>query len=193
MMRHKVRPPLIVFAITLGLSILFACLPTDQQTNALTWLVIALVSLSTIYVSLAWQRRLSRWRGWLGVVIGLFISLEWLRLQWFATEPIVQHINIAIAMWAWALLIAVFISSILMLIYRGASVIFMGLAWLIVPIILLAMGALYGTSIRMDNAPLNGKLVLGVPLWWAICIGSVSLPIFLLQLLLVIRKEINAR
>lgn len=191
-MHTIIKLPLIVFLINVGVSLLFAFLPAEQQTDALAWLIIAVIGLSAIYVSLAWRRYLSRWRGWIGVVIGLFISLNWLSVRWFAVSPIVQQINIVVALWAWALLIAVFISSGLMLIYRGASVVFMGLAWLGLPIILLTMGATYGTAALMDNAPLNGKLILGVPTLWVICVGGLSLPVFLLQLLLLVRKEITA-
>ena len=187
-----IKVPRLVFLTIIGGAILFALLPANQQTDVLSWLVIAFVSISTIYLAIAWRQHLGRWHGWFAVVIGLFISLNWLRVQWFAASPIVQQINIVVALWAWALFIAVFISSGLMLIYRGASVVFMGLAWLGLPIILLAMGATYGTTAVMDNAPLNGKLLLGVPILWVICVGGISLPIFLLQLLLLVRKEFMA-
>lgn len=174
----------------IGITVGFALLPADQQTDDLTWLIIASISFSTIYLSLAWRRHLSRWRGWLSVVGGLFIGLEWLRVQWFATTPVVEKITIVVALWSWALCIAVFISSVLMLIYRGASVVFMGLAWLGLPITLLTMGLIYKTSALMDSAPLNDKLLAGVSIWWIICIGGLSLPVFLIQMFLLARKEI---
>ena len=183
----------LLFGSLVGLSIVFGLLPDDQRTGLMNWLVPLLAAGLAIFLSMVYRQRLGTWLGWLSVTAALMLALIWLRFQWTASNAMVQHVNISVAVLAWALLIAMFFSSALMLKRGEASIIFAGLAYLIVPVVFIAIGAQYHTQLQMTNATLGEQIVWGVPMMWAICIGCISLPAFLLHSLIVLFKEVKER
>lgn len=163
---------------------------------AIIWTGILLVSGSAVYLSLTYRQLLSTWRGFGTLVSLAFLTLVWLRWQWpLWSSPVslLQNVNIAVSLLAWALLIGVFISSILLLIQEEASVVFMGLAWVLIPLVLLTVGVRYGQFEHFMAAPLGEQAFWAVPLLWALgvlCLGPLA---FLGHFMILVVKELKAR
>ncbi|HID62876.1 MAG TPA: hypothetical protein EYP49_09095 [Anaerolineae bacterium] len=89
--------------------------------------------------------------------------------------------------------IAVSISSVLLLIRKDASVAFMGMAWVLVPLVLLAIGLQYGSMEHFAQAALGDWVFWGVSLMWALimlCLGPLA---FLAHYVILLVKELNSR
>jgi hypothetical protein len=191
-MRWITRTVLVLLA---GLLLVFWLLPVSQRTAGVTWSGILLITGCTLYLSFAYHRLLSTWRGFSALTAGSFLTLAWLRWQWSLwTSPVpgVQNANIVVSLLAWILLIAVFISSVLLLIRRDASVAFMGLAWALIPLVLLGVGLQYGRLDRFTAAPLGDQLFWGMPLLWGLgmlCLGPL---VFLGHYAILLARELNA-
>lgn len=183
----------LILGVSIALPIVLGLLPDDQRVNGADWICTLLAMGCVIYLSLAGGHWLGTWRGWLWTSGFLLISLVWLRSQWSSTDAVIQHINVSVALFAWVWFIAVFFSSVWLLVRGDASVIFLGLAYLIVPIVLIVLGAGYPTSDQTSEASLRDQVFWGVPLMWAMCIGGLSFPAFLLHGLIALSKELNAR
>jgi hypothetical protein len=183
----------LVLGLAIGWPIVLGLLHDDQRTNDVEWISALLGLGCAIYLALAGRRWLGTWRGWLGVSDALLIAVVWLRSQWLSTNALTQHLNVSIAWLAWASFIAVFMSSALLLMRGDASVIFIGLACLIAPMALIALGEGYLTSDQTSMASLRDQVFWGVPLIWAICIGGLSFPAFLLHGLIALSQELDAR
>jgi hypothetical protein len=188
--------------ITRAVSILFMMLlfflwlsPATQRSAAALWTGCALTTGCALYLSLAYRRLLSTWRGFGALAVGLFLSLAWLRWQWplwGSPLSLLQNVNLVVGLLAWALLIAVFVSSVLLLIQKDASVAFMGLAWVLVPLVLLAVSMQYG---RMEHflaqAPLGDQSFWAVPLMWALTMLCLGPPAFLAHYVVLLVKELK--
>jgi hypothetical protein len=189
-MRWITRAVLIFLAILL---LLFWLLPATQRSAAL-WTGCALTTGCALYLSLAYRRLLSTWRGFGALAVGLFLSLAWLRWQWPLWWSPLQNVNLVVSLLAWALLIAVFISSVLLLIRKDASVAFMGLAWVLIPLVLLAVGVQYGRMEHfMTQAPPGDLVFWTVPLMWALAMLCLGPPAFLAHYVVLLFKELNSR
>jgi hypothetical protein len=106
---------------------------------------------------------------------------------------LLQSLNAVVSLLAWALLIAVFISSVLLLIRKDVSVAFMGLAWVLIPLVLLAVGTRYGRLDQFSAAPPGEQVFWGVPLLWALgmlCLGPLA---FMGHFMILLAKELKAR
>jgi hypothetical protein len=106
---------------------------------------------------------------------------------------VLQSVDVIAGLLAWALFIAVFIISVMMLVRRDASVAFMGIAWVLVPSILLAVGVRYGNMERLSSAPLAEQALWGVPIMWALVMLCLGLPAFFIHGCILLIKELNAR
>jgi hypothetical protein len=188
--------------ITRAVSILFVMLlfflwlsPATQGSATALWIGCALITGCALYLSLAYRRLLSTWRGFGALTVGLFLSLAWLRWQWpLWSSPLshLQNVNLVVSLLAWALLIAVFISSVLLLIWEDASVAFMGLAWGLVFLVLLAVSLQYGCMGHfMTQSPPADRIFWAVPLMWALsmlCLGPLA---FLAHYVVLLVKELS--
>lgn len=192
-MRWITRAVLVVFVTLL---LVFWLLPAAHRTAAVTWMGVLLAAGSAVYLSLAYRHFLSTWRGFGALAAGSFLTLVWLRWQWSlwsSPVPLLQSLNAVISLLAWGLLIAVFISSVLLLIRKDASVAFMGLAWVLIPLVLLAVGTRYGRLDQFSAAPLSEQVFWGMPLLWALgmlCLGPLA---FLGHFMILLVKELKAR
>ena len=195
MVRWITRAILVVFVTLL---IIFWLLPAAQRTTAVTWGGASLITVCAFYLSFAYHRPLATWRGFGALAAVCFATLAWLRwrpltpLPW-SSFPLLQNANTVVGLLAWASLIAVFISSVLLLIRKDASVALMGLAWVLVPLILLAVGAHYGRMEHLRQAPLGEQTFWGVPLVWAITMLCLGPPAFLIHYAILLIKELDAR
>jgi hypothetical protein len=188
-MRWITRAALVFLA---ALLFLFWLLPAIQRSAAAMWIGCALTTGCALYLSLAYRRLLSTWRGFGALVVGLFLSLAWLRWQWPLWWSPLQNVNLVVSLLGWALLIAVSISSVLLLIRKDASVAFMGLAWVLIPLVLLAVGLQYGRMEHFTQAPLGDRAFWGVPLMWALamlCLGPLA---FLAHYVVLLVEELNS-
>lgn len=191
-MRWITRAVLIFLA---ALLFFFWLLPATQRSTAAMWIGCALTTGCALYLSLAYRRLLSTWRGFGALTVGLFLSLAWLRWQWslwWSPLSPLQNVNVVVGLLAWALLIAVSISSVLLLIQKDASVAFMGMAWVLVPLVLLAVGLQYQRLEHFTQAPLGDQAFWGVPLIWALamlCLGPLA---FLAHYVILLVKELNS-
>lgn len=185
----------VVQILFITLLVVFWLLPTAQRTATLTWIGLLLITGGGVYLSLVYRHLLSTWRGFGALIACSFLSLVWLRWQWplwQSSTPFLRNANVVVGLLAWALLIAVFISSALLLIRKDASVTFMGLAWILIPLILLAVGTRYDYLGQFSAAPLGEQVFWGVPLLWALgmlCLGPLA---FVGHFLILIIKELKA-
>jgi hypothetical protein len=188
-MRWITRAVSIFLAILL---LLFWLLPATRRSVAALGVGCALITGCALYLSLAYHRPLSTWRGFGALAVGLFLSLAWLRWQWSLWWSLLQNVNLVVSLLAWALLIATSISSVLLLIQKDASVAFMGLAWVLIPLVLLAVGLRYGRMEHfMTQAPLGDLVFWGMPLLWALamlCLGPLA---FLAHYVALLVKELK--
>jgi len=123
-------------------------------------------------------------------------ALAWLRWQWslwWSPVPLLHNVNVVVSLLAWTLLIAMFVSSLLLLIRKDASVAFMGIAWILIPLILLAVGVQYQTLARFSNAGLPEQMLWGVPLLWAMGMLCFAPLAFLAHYALLLFKELNVK
>lgn len=185
-----------VLTLSISLLVIFWLLPDTRRTTLVTWTGILLASGSAVYLSFAYRHFLSTWRGFGALTVCSFLTLVWLRWQWSlwsSPVPLLQNVNIIVSLLAWTLLIGVFISSVLLLIQEDASVAFMGLAWVLIPLVLLAVGTRYGRLDQFSTAPLGEQAFWGVPLVWALgmlCLGPLA---FLSHFAILLVKELEAR
>lgn len=192
-MRWITRSVLVVFVTLL---MVFWLLPAVKRTIVVTWMGVLVATGSAAYLSLAYRQFLSTWRGFGFVTALSFLALVWLRWRWSLwSSPVSlsQNANAVVSLLAWELFIAVFISSVLLLIQKDASVAFMGLAWALIPLVLLAVGTRYGRLDRFSAAPLGEQAFWGVPLLWALgmlCLGPLA---FLGHFVILLAKELKAR
>jgi hypothetical protein len=185
------RITLIVFTVLLAL---FWLSPKIHNSTVLTWAGILLVTGCALYLSFAYCRFLSMWRGLGAPAALLLLTLTWLHWQWplwGSPIPLLQRVNIVVSLLAWALFIAVFISSTLLLIRKDASVIFMGLAWVLIPLVLLAVGMRYERFDQFTAASLGERIFWGPLLLWALgmlCLGPLA---FAGHFLILLIKELS--
>ena len=178
------------------LLILFGLLPAVQPSFDVTLIGILIITVCAMYLSMADQRFFSTWRGFGAAALGCLGMLLWLNWQWDLWRSpfwLPQSLNAVASLLAWMLLVAVFMSSVLLLIKRDASVVFIGAAWALVPVILLIVGAHYGQFERFSSAPLAEQTLLGVPLLWAMAMLCLAPIAFLAHGVRLLVKEINAR
>lgn len=169
-----------VLAFFVMLLIAFWFLPAAQRGAVVTWTGVLITTGCALYLSLAYRRLLGTWRGFASLAISSMAALAWLRWQWplwWSHIALLQNANLVASLLAWVLLIALFASSVTLLVYEDASVAFMGLAWVLIPLVLLAVGVQYGSMERFTDAPLGEQLFWGIPLLWAlamVCLGPLA-------------------
>ena len=191
-MRWITRAVLILFVMLLFFLWLS---PATQRSAAALWIGCALTTGCALYLSLAYRRLLNTWKGFGALAVGLFLSLAWLRWQWplwGSPLSLLQNVNLVVGLLAWALLIAVFVSSVLLLIQKDASVAFMGLAWVLVPLVLLAIGMQYGRMEHFTQAPLGDQSFWAVPMMWALAMLCLGPPAFLVHYAVLLVKELSS-
>ena len=186
-MRWITRAVSIILAVSL---LIFWLLPASRRSAAMLWVECLLITSCALYLSFAYHRFLGDWRGFGVVSVGLFLSLAWLR--WPSAIFPGRNVNLVIGLLAWALFVAVSISSILLLIRKDASLIFMGAAWLLIPLILLLVGRQYGQMERLVQAPLAEQTLWGVPLTWALAMLCLGPPGFFAHCVILLVKELSS-
>jgi hypothetical protein len=188
--RGLTKVVLFIFCSTI---IAYGLFPTDQLSDSSSWIVIVLQAVTTVYLSISYRQKLQTWRAWIMVVGILAVALIWLRTYGTSSSALIQHLNVSLAVLAWSGFIALFSASALLLRRSEGSVIFLAVSFSLIPIVLIAISIIYGTQAQLSNAPLGDQVLWSVPLIWSMCIGSISLPVFLLHLLNLLLKEIRAR
>lgn len=172
----------------------FLLLPTIQDNLLATWAGILLITGCALYLSLLYRDVLTTWHSFSVLTMLIFLALAWFRWQWSTWLPFTpysQRINLAIGLLTWTLLIALFVSSILLLVRKDASIVFMALSWVLLPMILIAVGNQYPDLTTFYQAPLSEQAFWGVPLLWAfsmLCLGPLA---FLGHFLVLLTKELK--
>lgn len=158
------------------------------------WGALFVVTGAAIYLTMVYHHWLAAWRGFGTVTAGCMLALGWLALQarlWPTASAGLHRLNIAVGFLAFGLLIGVLVSSVLLLIYRDASVPFLGAVWLLLPILLLAMMLGFGSMEGMAQARLSETLVLGVPVVWMLLMLCLAPLAFAAHFLLLLRHELT--
>ena len=179
-----------------SLFLLFWWLPLDQMPVWVMWSGIILTSVCALYLSLACRRKLATWRGFGVLVVALLLTLTWLNWQWALWQSqslLLRNFNAAISLLAWAVGIGVGISSVLLLIYQDASVIFLAVSWFMCPILLLGVGTQYEQLAQLSATPLGQQLPWGVPFMWMVGVWCLAPPVFFVHLGIVVYREFKAR
>lgn len=169
-------------------------LPATQRTATLTWGGILLVTSCILYLAVAFRRLLGTWRGLGAVAAMLFLALVWLRWQWplrWSGMPLLQNLNFLISLLAWGLFIGLYASSLFLLIYRDASVVFIAMAWMIYLLLMLAITAQYERLGDLQAALLAEQLLWGAPLLWSVGMACLAPLAFLGHLVILLVKEVK--
>ena len=175
--------------VLIGLIVVFGVLP-DTIHPLMVWAIVLGATGGALYLAFAYRRALSTWRGFAAVSAGCFATLAWLQWRpvvWRSPAAVVDAINMSAGLLTWALLLAVFVSSALLLIYRDTSVAFTAIATVLVMLILLVTSAQYARLEAFSNAPLAQQSFLGVPLVWGVlmlCLGPLAFVAHTLRLLI---------
>lgn len=185
-----------VLLLFVSLLLVIWVLPTTQRPDWVIWTGATLFTVCVVYLSLAYRRFLATRRGFGAVTALLCLALVWLRWEWqlwSVDVPLLQNVNLVVSLLAWGLVISQGISSLLLLILKDASVIFLAFSWLIYLLLITAMGIQYGEMENLTAAPLGEQLFWGVPLLWATGIVCLAPPAFLVHLMILIIQEFKAR
>jgi len=192
-MRWITRTILVILTVTFFVSWL---LPTNQMPGWGVWVGILLVTGCSFYLSLVYRHFVGTWRGFVVLTMALYAALTWLRWQWWLWESplfLVQNLNVIVCLLAWVLCIGLGISSLLLLIYHDAGVIFLSISWLICPLFMLIARVQYGQLDQFLAAPLGQQLPWGVLMMWMEVIWCCAPPLLLFQLGMALYKELKAR
>lgn len=185
----------ITWFITVGVLLIFGLLPASQRATWVTWVGIALTTSCVLYLSFAYRRLLGTWRGFGIMAAMLFITLGWLRWQWSlwgSAIPLLQNLNVVISLLAWGLCVGLYGSSLFLLVYEDASVVFMAAAWVLYLLLVLTIGRQYGRLGNLTAVPLGEQLLWGVPLLWTMGIGCLAPLAFLGHFVILLIKELRA-
>lgn len=184
-----------ILAVFVALLLIFWLLPATRRTIGVTWGGIALTAGCVLYLSVAHRRLLGSWRSFGTVATMLLLALVWLRWQWSlwgSAQPLLQNVNVVISLLAWGLFIGLYASSLFLLIYEDASVVFMGAAWAVYLLLMLAIGSQYRRLGNLTSASLGEQTFWGVPILWTTGIWCLALPAFLVHFVLLLIKELKA-
>jgi hypothetical protein len=183
-----------ILALLVTSLIAFSLLPAVQNSPVVAWACILLITGCALYLALVYHRPLSTWHGFGILAVLTFLALTWLRWQrplWPPLAPHIQTVNLIVGLLTWVLLIALFASTILLLVHKDASILFMALAWVLLPTILIAVGNQYPHLNAFNQAPLGEQAFWGIPLLWTLtvlCLGPLA---FLAHLLALLAKELG--
>jgi hypothetical protein len=137
-----------------------------MRNDLVVYAGLGVVAICTLVLSLAYRSALRTWRG-LGVLCAIHIAVQaWLQWQWSLWDSsimVLRNLNVIAGMLAWASLVAITVSLVLLLIFRDASVIALTVAWLGWPLWLIAIALRYRTMDVLNNAPFREQIVLIVP------------------------------
>jgi hypothetical protein len=187
---------LVVLLLFVSLLLIFWALPTTQRLDWVIWTGATLFTVCVVYLSLAYRRFLATRRGFGAVTALLCLALVWLRWEWQlwgANASLLQNANLVVSLLTWGLVIGLGISSLLLLILKDASVIFLAASWLIYLLLITAVGIQYREMENLTTAPLGEQLFWGVPLMWATGVMCLAPPAFLVHLMILLIKELKAR
>lgn len=181
--------------VLIGLVVLFGFLPGTVHPLTV-WAIILGATSCTLYLAFSYRRALATWPGFIAVGAGCLAALAWLRSQpamWRSPAAVADAINMSTGLLAWVLLLAVFVSSALLLIRRDTSVAFTAAAFVLVMFILLVTATQYPRVEAFSAAPVAQQSLLGVPLAWGtlmLCLGPLAFVAHTLRLLI---RELTAR
>lgn len=183
--------------VVLVIVVLFFWLtPPSERDFLLTLIGLGVTALCTLSLSVVFHRPLRTWRGF-GVLLALHIAAQaWLQWQWdLWGSPItlIRNLNVIAGLIVFATLIAMFVSLVLLLIFRDASVIALTVAWLGYPVLLIGTALRYRTLDALNAAPLREQIVWLTPtclLPFLAVAGGIA---FLAHFIWLVVKEITAR
>lgn len=163
MSRPLIRIVQAIFILTL---LYFWIVPPTMRNDLIVWAGLFVVAVCALVLAIGAYRRLRTWRG-LGVLLATHIAAQaWLQWQWNLWDSsivLVRNLNVIAGLMAWATLVAITVSLVLLLIFRDASVIALAVGWLGWPLWLIATALRYRTLEGLDSAPFREQIVLIVP------------------------------
>jgi len=191
MRRILLRAALAVFALTL---LYFWIIPSDQRDTLAVWIGLGITALCAITLTLAAYDVFSTWRGFGALVITHIASQAWLQWQWDLWDSpvvLIRNLNVIVGLVLVATFCAMLVSITLLLIFRDASLIALGLAWLSCPALLMVSALRYRTFESLNVMPLREQIVLIVPMCLLfLCAGAGGIA-FSVHLLALAIKEIG--
>lgn len=150
-----------------AITFLFWALPAEMHDNGAVMLILGVDVLGVVYLALDARVWLKTWRG-LGLLVVAHIAAQaWLQWQWSAWDApttLTHHLNVVAALIALATFVAMFVSIVLLLIYRDASVKALSVAVVSFPPMWIGLARYYGTAERFYQAELREQLSVLVPL-----------------------------
>jgi hypothetical protein len=176
-----------ILSIIIALLLICLLLPIDRMPGWGVWLGVLLMAVCSLYLVLTYRHIVGTWRSFGVLVIALYLTLAWLHWQWSLWESpvfLLQNLNTAISLLAWALCVAVGVSSLLLLIYRDASVVFLAA--------ILGVSLQYGQMEQFSATPVGQQLPWGVLITWMMGMLCLAPPAFLIHFGMAIYKEIKA-
>jgi hypothetical protein len=157
---------LIVSILVAMLLCFWATLPA-QRDALVTWAGLFVIAAGTLSLSIVAHRELRTWRGF-GMVLLLHVAAQaWLQWQWDLWDSpvtLIRNLNVVAGLVAFASLIALVVSLILLLIFRDASLIALAVAWLGCPILLLGTMSRYQTYAHLNDVAFREEILLIVPI-----------------------------
>jgi hypothetical protein len=171
--------------LVLFLALIYVWVRWDQVRGLEEWLWVLVVGGAATYLSMAHHRLMTTWRGFDRVILSLALCLLWLNSQWSLWNSSVswlRNLNAVVGFLIWGLLIAGTVSTILMLVRRDTSVVFLAAVWVILPIWLLWVGREYNTIAELYNAPFSEQLMFTAPIIWSTLVICCAPPLFLAHL-----------
>lgn len=158
------------------------------------WAAVLIIGGAATYLAVVYRHPLATWRGFGAVTGGCLLALGWLALQarlWPTAGDGLHRLNVAVGFLAFGLLIGVLVSSVVLLIYRDASVAFLGGVWLLFPILLLTMMGRFGSMEALSQARLGETLIFGVPVLWMLLMLCLAPLAFAAHFLLLLKRELT--
>ena len=176
-----------VLAITL---LYFWITPPNQRADWVPLAGLGIVGIGALGLASAFHRALATWRGF-GALLALHLLAQlWLQSQWNLWDApllLLRNLNVIAGLLAFASLVALCVSLILLLMLRDASVIALAVAWIGYPILFIGAAARYRTMDALSNAPLREQIVWIVPscaLPLLLTLGALAFCLHLIRLLI---------
>jgi len=166
--------------------------PPSQRDALAVWLGLGITALCATTFTIAAHDTFGTWRGFGGVVIAHVASQVWLQWQWDLWDSsvvLVRNLNVIAGLVLVATFFAMLVSIMLLLAFRDASVIALGMAWLSCPALLMVSALRY----RAFDTPIpfREQIVLIVPMSLLFLFAGVGGIAFLVHLLVLAIKEIG--
>ena len=164
--------------------------PPNQRDALAVWLVLGITALCAITFTIAAHGTFGTWRGLGGLVMAHAASQVWLQWQWDLWDSsvvLVRNLNVIAGLVLVATFFAMLVSIMLLLAFRDASVIALGMAWLGCPALLMVSALRY----RAFDTPIpfREQIVLIVPMSLLFLFAGAGGIAFLVHLLVLAIKE----